>query len=63
MTATTHTEFNSQTEGLEVAEAFAENIRGKTVVITGVNRNGIGYTAAESFVSALCRAGLPSVQR
>ncbi|GLA02112.1 hypothetical protein AnigIFM60653_001408 [Aspergillus niger] len=51
MTATTHPEFNDKTEGLEVAQAFAENIRGKTIVITGVNRNGIGYTTAESFAS------------
>ncbi|RAO72867.1 uncharacterized protein BHQ10_008879 [Talaromyces amestolkiae] len=51
MTATTYPEFNDQTEGLEVAQAFAENIRGKTIVITGVNRNGIGYAAAESFAS------------
>ncbi|GAM43874.1 hypothetical protein TCE0_060r19042 [Talaromyces pinophilus] len=51
MTATTHPEFNDKTEGLEVAQAFAEKIRGKTIVITGVNRNGIGYAAAESFAS------------
>lgn len=63
MTATTHSEFNDKTEGLEVAQAFAENIHGKTIVITGVNRNGIGYAAAESFVSALCRTQLLSVQR
>lgn len=62
MTATTHPEFNDKTEGLEVAQAFAEKIRGRTIVITGVNRNGIGYAAAESFVSALCRTGLVSVQ-
>lgn len=61
MPATTHPEFNEKTEGLEVAQAFANNIRGKTVVITGVNRGGIGYAAAESFVSALCRTGLLSV--
>lgn len=57
MTATTHPEFNDKTEGLEVAQAFAENIRGKTVVITGVNRNGIGYAAAESFVSTFVKPG------
>lgn len=53
MTATTHPEFNDKTEGLQVAQAFADNIHGKTIVITGVNRNGIGYAVAESFVSSL----------
>jgi hypothetical protein len=52
MTATSHPEFNAQTEGLEVAKAFAEEIRGKTVLVTGVNRAGIGFTTAEAFVSA-----------
>lgn len=51
MTATSHPEFNEQTEALEVAKAFAEGVRGKTVVVTGVNRGGIGYTTAEAFVS------------
>lgn len=54
MTATSHPEYNDQTEGLEVAKAFAEGIRGKTVVVTGVNREGIGFTTAQAFVSTLC---------
>lgn len=53
MTATSHTEFNEQTEGLEVSKAFAGAIRGKTVVVTGVNRAGIGFTTAEAFVSII----------
>ncbi|KAL2024222.1 hypothetical protein VTK56DRAFT_9378 [Thermocarpiscus australiensis] len=51
MTSTTHPEFGHDTEALEVAQAFAEGIRGKTVVITGVNRGGIGYTTAEAVAS------------
>ncbi|TVY27548.1 putative oxidoreductase [Lachnellula hyalina] len=51
MTATTHPEFNDKTEALEVASAFAERIRGKTILVTGVNRGGIGYTTAEAFAS------------
>lgn len=51
MTATSHPEFNDQTEALEVAKAFPEAIRGKTVVVTGVNRGGIGFAASEAFVS------------
>ncbi|TVY14820.1 putative oxidoreductase [Lachnellula arida] len=51
MTATTHPEFNDKTEAIEVANAFAELIRGKTILVTGVNRGGIGFTTAEAFAS------------
>lgn len=50
MPSTTHPEFNANTEALEVAAAFADGIRGKTVLVTGVNKGGIGYTTAEAFV-------------
>lgn len=50
MTATTHSEFNEKTEALEVAKAFPDSIRGKTIIVTGVNRGGIGFTTAEAFV-------------
>lgn len=53
MTTTTHAEFNDKTEGTEVAKAFAETIRGKTILVTGVNRGGIGFTTAEAFVCAI----------
>lgn len=53
MTAATHPEFNDKTEGMEVAKAFAEAIRGKSILVTGVNRGGIGFTTAEAFVSAI----------
>ncbi|KAI2626734.1 putative short-chain dehydrogenase [Hypoxylon sp. NC1633] len=51
MTATTHPEFNDKTEALEVAKAFADRIRGKTILVTGVNRSGIGFTTAQAFAS------------
>ncbi|KAL1861334.1 hypothetical protein VTK73DRAFT_7149 [Phialemonium thermophilum] len=51
MPSTTHPEFNANTEGLEVAEAFADGIRGKTIVITGVNPGGIGFSTAQAFAS------------
>lgn len=51
MTATTHPEFNEKTESLEVAEKFAQQIRGKTILVTGVNRGGIGFSTAKAFVS------------
>jgi len=56
MATTTHPDFNEKTEALEVAKAFAAVIRGKTVLVTGVNRAGIGYTTAEAFV---CSTSLP----
>ena len=53
MTSTTHQDFGANTEALEVAKVFADSVRGKTVIITGVNRKGIGYTTAEAFVSLM----------
>ncbi|KAK6953473.1 hypothetical protein Daesc_005777 [Daldinia eschscholtzii] len=53
MTATTHPEFNERTEALDVAKAFAGEIRGKTILITGVNVAGIGFTTAQAFASQL----------
>ncbi|KAF5579668.1 double substrate-specificity short chain dehydrogenase reductase 2 [Fusarium pseudocircinatum] len=49
MASTTHTEFGANTEAIEVAQAFADGIRGKTILITGVNRGGIGYATAHAF--------------
>lgn len=53
MTATTHPEFDQKTESLEVAEKFADQIRGKTILITGVNLKGIGFATAKAFVSSI----------
>lgn len=53
MTATTHPEFNQQTESLDVARTFAEEIRGRTILVTGVNRKGIGFTTSKAFVSSM----------
>jgi hypothetical protein len=50
MSATTHPEFNDKTEALDVAKAFSGSIRGKTIIVTGVNLEGIGFTTAEAFV-------------
>lgn len=50
MAAITHPEYNDQTEAVEVAKAFALGINGKTVIVTGVNKNGIGFSTAEAFV-------------
>ncbi|OAP57265.1 hypothetical protein AYL99_08003 [Fonsecaea erecta] len=51
MIATTHPEYNQHTEALDVAKAFPEAIRGKTILVTGVNRKGIGFTTAQAFAS------------
>lgn len=51
MASTTHANFNANTEALEVAKAFASGIRGKTILITGVNRGGIGFATAQAFVN------------
>ncbi|KAI0122226.1 putative short-chain dehydrogenase [Daldinia grandis] len=51
MTAITHPEFNDHTEALDVAKAFAGEIRGKTVLVTGVNAAGIGFTTVQAFAS------------
>ncbi|KAI2636485.1 putative short-chain dehydrogenase [Hypomontagnella submonticulosa] len=51
MTATTHPEYTKKTEALEVAADFADGVRGKTIVITGVNPGGIGFSTAQAFAS------------
>ncbi|KAH8664554.1 hypothetical protein BX600DRAFT_437095 [Xylariales sp. PMI_506] len=51
MTSTSHPEFNDTTEGLEVAKAFAGMVHGKTILVTGVNRRGIGFATVEAFAS------------
>ena len=52
MTTTSHPEFNDHTEALEVAKAFSGGIRGKTIIVTGANRQGIGFAVLEALVSA-----------
>ncbi|KAG5665380.1 hypothetical protein KAF25_009505 [Fusarium avenaceum] len=49
MASTTHSEFGTHTEAVDVAKAFADGIRGKTILITGVNRGGIGFSTAHAF--------------
>lgn len=51
MTATSHPDFNANTEALNVAAAFPDAIKGKTIIVTGVNRGGIGFTTAQAFAS------------
>ncbi|KEY71675.1 hypothetical protein S7711_02910 [Stachybotrys chartarum IBT 7711] len=51
MASTSHGEFQGDTEGLEVARAFADGVRGKTIIVTGANLGGIGFTTAQAFAS------------
>lgn len=50
MTKTTNSDFHADTEALEVAKVFPESIQGKTILVTGVNREGIGFATSEAFV-------------
>uniref|UniRef100_A0A0D2XYN1 Double substrate-specificity short chain dehydrogenase/reductase 2 n=1 Tax=Fusarium oxysporum (strain Fo5176) TaxID=660025 RepID=A0A0D2XYN1_FUSOF len=52
MASTTNPDFGANTEATEVAKAFTDGIRGKTVLITGVNRGGIGFATAQAFSPA-----------
>ncbi|WZH42936.1 double substrate-specificity short chain dehydrogenase reductase 2 [Fusarium acuminatum] len=49
MASTTHSEFGHDTEAVDVAKAFADGVRGKTILITGVNRGGIGFSTTHAF--------------
>ncbi|KAF5866880.1 hypothetical protein ETB97_008684 [Aspergillus alliaceus] len=49
MATTTYPKFNENTEALDVAGAFAFEIRGKTIMVTGVNRGGTGFSTTQAF--------------
>ncbi|KAK3988787.1 hypothetical protein QBC44DRAFT_96732 [Cladorrhinum sp. PSN332] len=46
-----HSEFGERTPGSQVAEVFADQIQGKTILITGVSPKGIGAATAINFAS------------
>ncbi|KAF2644095.1 NAD(P)-binding protein [Massarina eburnea CBS 473.64] len=50
-TTLTHPEWNQETGGLEVAKAFGDRIKGKTVLITGVSPESIGSSTALAIAS------------
>lgn len=49
--STTYSEFGANTEAVEVAKAFANGIKGKNIMVTGVNKDGLGYSTAYAFAS------------
>jgi NAD(P)-dependent dehydrogenase (short-subunit alcohol dehydrogenase family) len=51
MSSTTFANFGLKTDGLVVATAFAGLIKDRTILITGVNKLGIGYATAQAFAS------------
>ncbi|KAJ5737746.1 uncharacterized protein N7483_002871 [Penicillium malachiteum] len=51
MAATTYADFNATTEGLDVAKTFSDKVHGNTILITGVNIAGIGFSTAQAFAS------------
>ncbi|OTA98036.1 hypothetical protein M426DRAFT_17833 [Hypoxylon sp. CI-4A] len=50
-TSTTHPEWNVSTEALDVAKSFPEQVRNKTILVTGVNPKGIGFATLQAFAS------------
>ena len=51
MTSTTHSNFDKATGAIDVAAAFPQAIKDRTILIAGVNKEGIGYATAEAFAS------------
>lgn len=47
-----HPNFSITTTGTEVAKAFADQIKGKTVIITGCSPNNIGKATAQAVAGA-----------
>ncbi|PVI05440.1 NAD(P)-binding protein [Periconia macrospinosa] len=48
---TTHAEFDSKTDAIDVAKAFPRKVQGKTILVTGVNKTGLGFSALHAFAS------------
>lgn len=51
MTSTTNSSFDKATEANQVAAAFPQAIKGRTILITGVNKQGIGFATATALAS------------
>ncbi|CAI6310117.1 unnamed protein product [Periconia digitata] len=47
----THEEFDDKTEAADVAKAFPRKVLGKTILVTGANKTGLGFSALQAFAS------------
>lgn len=50
MAGTTYPHFGANTEGHEVTESFKDVVVGKTIMVTGVNKGGIGFSTTHALV-------------
>lgn len=50
MANTTRPDFGANTEATEVVKEFASQIQGQTVIVTGVNLHGIGFSTSQAIV-------------
>jgi NAD(P)-dependent dehydrogenase (short-subunit alcohol dehydrogenase family) len=51
MTSTTIADFGAKTEASAVASTFSASIKGRTILITGVNKLGVGYAIVQALAS------------
>ncbi|KAJ4288137.1 hypothetical protein N0V90_012154 [Kalmusia sp. IMI 367209] len=51
MSSTTNPEWNNKTAATTVAATFPEAIKNRTILITGVNKSGLGYGTASAFAT------------
>jgi NAD(P)-dependent dehydrogenase (short-subunit alcohol dehydrogenase family) len=51
MTSTTVVDFGAKTEASAVASTFPASIKGRTILITGVNKLGVGYAIVQALAS------------
>jgi NAD(P)-dependent dehydrogenase (short-subunit alcohol dehydrogenase family) len=51
MTSTTVADFGAKTDAATVASTFSSSIKGRTILITGVNKLGVGYATAQALAS------------
>lgn len=63
MASTTRQDFDHTTEAAEVTKQFAAQVKGKTILITGVNKDGIGFPASQALVSLALFSTYPSALR
>ena len=51
MTSTTNADFGAKTDATTVASTFPSSIKNRTILITGVNKQGLGFATASALAS------------